>query len=186
MKTLFKTLSVVLCMFLAGCTAKTEYDTNSLLYDNVIRDYEKAYFELEGNPTVDYLVNETLTDEQLFKRLAEGSPGYFTKVDKDTLKSQLLNAKPEKIKSGTVHKKLIGAGDIESLYRYGYKGFWKRFEGRYGKSGYYRLSKPFFSKDRSTCMIILESTYFGLPPTKVVYIYRKEDDKWDIKSHYML
>ncbi|PZR23545.1 MAG: hypothetical protein DI539_02775 [Flavobacterium psychrophilum] len=102
MKTLFNALSILSVVFLTGCAGKRQEDTNGFLYDMVISDYEKAYFELEGNPVVDYLTDETLVDELLFRKLAEGSPDYFTESDKDTLKLQLLEAKAEKIQSGTV------------------------------------------------------------------------------------
>jgi hypothetical protein len=170
---------------LTGCTLQKEKNAEELPYEKVIEDYEQAYFELEGNPLVDYLVDETLTDEELFKRLSSGRPKYFTEADMDTVRLQLQNNKPEKIPLGIGTKKRIESGRIESWYKYGYEEFWKRFEENYGKSGYYRISKPIFGKGRDKCMILLEPVYFGLPPTAQLYIYQRENDNWIIKSHTM-
>lgn len=169
---------------LAGCSQPKGNNAEELPYEKVIRDYEEAYFELEGNLVVDYLADETLTDEELFKRLSSGRPKYFTEADMDTVRLQLQNIKPEKIVIDS--KKRIEAAHIESWYKYGHQGFWKSYKENYGKSGYYRISKPIFGKGKDKFMIVLEPVYFGLPPTAQLYIYQRKNDNWIIKSHLIL
>lgn len=150
--------------------------------DKIIATYETENFEKDGFPKVDYILNESVIDKTALSFIQNNRLSGLTSEELCHIRNQIKELGIKEVDSSMVKsKKIISSKKIYELYQDGYDGFWKNFEALYGKSGFYKISMPLFSKDRNKCVLILEVNYYKMKPTGFVYVCHKENDKWILK-----
>ena len=147
-------------------------------------------------PDSSILINQfkLFDDTDKIRRVIERYPNHFKSEDKEYMYAQVYN-KEHRIKKKFIEgkgKRLFSDKKIRRFFwfvnrkdRGNLDRRWDKFHKKYGK-GFYRISRPIFSKDKSV-IIISEGFYCGgLCGSGGIYIYKKINGKWEMEEMYSL
>jgi hypothetical protein len=158
---------------------------NSNIFEIVISEYENKYFEDEGFPKMDYILDKTFVDTLRINRVLSGNSitKYFSVEDINSMKIknralEIISLETNK----TTLKKLIPSDKIHNWDKLRYDGFWNNFENTYGKSGFYAISQPLFSNDGNKFIIMLEPSYYRTITPNFVLYFENVNGKWILKK----
>ena len=178
-------LALLFCLTLFVSCKKDSKDVSIFcLYEKIIADYEKENFEKEGNPVINYVLVDASFNPGMLSSVLSVNNKIITKSDIDTLQRQIGDREFDIVDKRCITSKIIlTSNKLNGWYKLGYEGFWKEFESVYGKSGYYRFSKPLFTKDRKRLIVLFENTYFKMTPIGTFYIYVRKNDQWVLENN---
>lgn len=147
-------------------------------------------------PDSSILINKfsVFDDSVKIRGVIERFPTHFKPEDKEFMYAQVYDKK-SRIKKRFIEgkqKRLFSERKIRRFFwfvgrkdRGSLDKRWDRFHKKYGK-GFYRISKPIFSKDKSVVIITQGFHCGGLCGSGGTYVYKKVDGKWEMVEMYSL
>ncbi|MDV6168992.1 hypothetical protein R1T16_11185 [Flavobacterium sp. DG1-102-2] len=170
-----------------GCSKPVQEDVMHDAVNQIIGEMEGKGWEAEGSPSYGYLVDRSsaasmipITDEdKLDTFLSEETiRKYFSKEDIEAFKQQALKYKNMVYdKNKITAKKIISHNELDKLIQ-NRNAFWKEYESRYGKTGFYDISFPLFSADGTKMLVAIEHCRFGSSSSGYVCIFNKVNGRW--------
>jgi len=114
--------------------------------------------------------------DELFKD--EAIAKYFTEDDKQAFKNQIKEYKIFNYQTDSIRgKTILTATDLRDL-KSDHKRFWDKYKRKFGNTGFYDISFPLFSKDRTKLLISIGRNSFKGVSDGGVYIYNKTNEGW--------
>lgn len=175
----------ILIVMASACSKPSQEEEMYDAVNQVIRGLEGEGWVAEGKPSYNYIldkptVGESLSMEGMDKVLSEKTiRKYFSEEDINVLRAQVKEYKNTMYDAKRIaNKKLISTQKLQQLAESDWKNLWNVYEQEYGKTGYYNISFPIFSVDKSKMLVSIEYCGFRGSSSGGIHIYIKKDNKW--------
>jgi hypothetical protein len=178
-----KSLIGIIIILFGGHYLSAQSTDSSVVSNNEIKDFLKDIQPLIMKGTKLFLCEkaEHLKAKEILQKNRPESDTILTNTDIEFMLSQL-----DKAKNIIWNSKFIGGatfirnGNIDSIFKNLKKdGGWKLFHKTYGND-FYKMSIPYFSKDKKTAFIYIEYYCGYLCGEGGFKIFRRQNNKWEL------